>query len=60
MKHDKRKVQRYCCKKFGHFAADYWSNKARKSEEKNVARGDSDDEYVLLMTSESDDAYLAY
>ncbi|XP_050903136.1 uncharacterized protein LOC127115709 [Lathyrus oleraceus] len=55
---DKKKVQRYRCKKFGHFAADCWSNKERKSEEENIARRDSDDEPVLLMASESDGAYL--
>ncbi|XP_058751637.1 uncharacterized protein LOC131624734 [Vicia villosa] len=31
-----------------------WSNKGRKSEEANIARGDLDDEPVLLMASESD------
>ncbi|XP_050914600.1 uncharacterized protein LOC127129462 [Lathyrus oleraceus] len=58
-KYDKRKVQCYCCKMFDHFVVDYWSNKERKSEEANVAKGDSDDESVILMASESDDAFLA-
>ena len=51
---EKKKVQCYCCKQFDHFARDCWSNKGRKSEEANIARGDSDDETVLLMASESD------
>ncbi|XP_050902756.1 uncharacterized protein LOC127115202 [Lathyrus oleraceus] len=46
--------------KFGHFAADCWSNKGRKSEKANIARGDYDDEPVLLMASEFDGAYLVY
>lgn len=29
-KFDKKKVQRYCCKQFGHFAKDCWLNKGRK------------------------------
>ena len=56
-KYDKKKIQCYCCKKFGHFARDCWSNKERKSEEANIARS-SDDESVLLMASESDDMDL--
>lgn len=55
----KKKVRCYCCKKFGHIALDCWSNKESKSEEANIDRRDSDDEFVLLMASESDDAYLA-
>ncbi|KAK2431500.1 hypothetical protein QL285_029719 [Trifolium repens] len=51
---DKKKIQCYCCQKFGHFAADCRSNKERKSEEANMARS-SDDEPVLLMAYESDD-----
>ncbi|XP_050889517.1 uncharacterized protein LOC127094776 [Lathyrus oleraceus] len=43
-KYDKRKVQCYCCNRFGHFAKDCWSNNKRKSEEENIARGDFDDE----------------
>ena len=50
-------VQCYCCKKFGHFAANCWSNKERKSEEVNIARS-FDDEHVLLMASHSDSASL--
>lgn len=30
-KYDKRKVQCYCCKKFGQFIFDSWSNKEMKS-----------------------------
>jgi transposase InsO family protein len=51
---EKKKVQCYCCKQFGHFARDCLANKGRKSEEANIAKGDSDDEPVLLMASESD------
>ncbi|XP_058742135.1 uncharacterized protein LOC131614585 [Vicia villosa] len=40
--------------KLGHFAKDCGSNKKRKSEEANTAKGDSDDELILLMASESD------
>lgn len=58
-KYDKRKVQCYYCKKFGHFVANCWLNKERKSQEENVAKRDSDDEFVLLMPSESNDTYLA-
>ncbi|XP_050892050.1 uncharacterized protein LOC127097589 [Lathyrus oleraceus] len=54
----KKKVQCYSCKKFGHFVADCWSNKKRKSKEANIARGESNDEPVLLMASESDCEYL--
>ncbi|XP_050915612.1 uncharacterized protein LOC127130689 [Lathyrus oleraceus] len=54
-KYDKRKVQ--CCKRFGHFATDCWSNKEKKSKEENIDRGDSDDESVLLMAYESNDSY---
>ncbi|XP_058733492.1 uncharacterized protein LOC131605114 [Vicia villosa] len=50
-KYDKRMVQCYCCNRFGHFAKDCWSNK----EEAKIARGDSDDEPVLLMAYESDE-----
>ncbi|XP_050918745.1 uncharacterized protein LOC127136196 [Lathyrus oleraceus] len=56
-KYDKRKVQCYCCKKFGHFAADYWSNKERKSKEPNITRS-YDDEHVLLMNSGSNSVSL--
>src|SRR3954469_13204194 len=51
---EKKKVQCYCCKQFGHFARDCLANKGRKLEEENIAIGDSDDEPVLLMASESD------
>ncbi|KAK2405626.1 hypothetical protein QL285_054842 [Trifolium repens] len=51
---DKKKIQCYCCQKFGHFASECRSNKERKSEEANMARS-SDDEPVLLMAYESDD-----
>src|ERR1051325_8634738 len=51
---ERRKVQCYCCKQFGHFARDFWSNKEKKSEEANIAKRDSDDEPVLLMASDSD------
>ncbi|XP_050885874.1 uncharacterized protein LOC127091302 [Lathyrus oleraceus] len=44
---------------FGHFATDCWSNKERKSKEANIAKGDSDDKSMLLVTTESDDSYLA-
>src|ERR1051325_10422523 len=50
---EKKKVQCYCCKQFGHFARDCWSNKGRKSDEENIARGYLDDEHVLLMAFES-------
>ena len=50
-KYDKKNVQCYCCKNFGHYAKDSWSNK----EEAKIARGDSDDEPVLLMDYESDE-----
>ncbi|XP_058775536.1 uncharacterized protein LOC131649795 [Vicia villosa] len=50
-KYDKKMVQCYCCNRFGHFAKDCWSNK----EEAKIARGDSDDEPVLLMAYESDE-----
>src|SRR3954469_9221193 len=50
-KYDKRMVQCYCCNRFGHFAKDCWLNK----EEAKIARGDSDDEPVLLMAYESDE-----
>ncbi|XP_050920235.1 uncharacterized protein LOC127137858 [Lathyrus oleraceus] len=43
---------------FGHSAIDCWSNKERKLDEANIVRGDSDDEHVLLMASESDSASL--
>ncbi|KAK2372692.1 putative mitochondrial protein [Trifolium repens] len=54
---DKKKIQCYCCQKFGHFASECRSNKERKSEEANIARSsdDSDGESVLLMASETDD-----
>ncbi|XP_058746260.1 uncharacterized protein LOC131619139 [Vicia villosa] len=51
-KFDKRKVQFYNYKKFGHFAADYRSNKERKVEQAKISRGDSEDEPVLLMAFE--------
>ncbi|KAK2366172.1 hypothetical protein QL285_079584 [Trifolium repens] len=51
----KKNVQCYCCKNFGHYANDCPFNEERKSEEAKIARGDSDDEPVLLMTYESDD-----
>ena len=56
-KFDKKKIQCYCCQKFGHFASECRSNKERKSEEANIARSsdDSDGESVLLMASETDD-----
>lgn len=57
-KYDKRKVQCYFYKKFSHFVDDCWSNKERNLEEANIIRRDSDDESVLLMASESGDAYL--
>ncbi|XP_050877269.1 uncharacterized protein LOC127081022 [Lathyrus oleraceus] len=41
-----------------HFAVDCWSNKERKPEKENVAKGDSNDEPVLLMASEIDGADL--
>ncbi|KAK2385973.1 hypothetical protein QL285_059916 [Trifolium repens] len=52
-----KKIQCYCCQKFGHFASECRSNKEKKSEEANIARSsdDSDGESVLLMTSETDD-----
>ena len=52
---DRRKVQCYCCKQFGHFARDCRSNKVRESEEAKIAEGDSYDEPVLLMTYEFDE-----
>ncbi|KAK2364715.1 hypothetical protein QL285_089556 [Trifolium repens] len=55
-KYDQKKnVQCYCCKNFGHYANDCPFNEERKSEEAKIARGDSDDEPVLLMAYESDD-----
>jgi hypothetical protein len=39
-KYDKKKVQCYCCKQFGHFARDCRLNKGKKAEETNIARGD--------------------
>ncbi|KAK2378279.1 hypothetical protein QL285_078848 [Trifolium repens] len=54
-KYDQKKnVQCYCCKNFGHYANDCLLNKERESEEANMARS-SDDEPVLLMAYESDD-----
>ncbi|KAK2401579.1 hypothetical protein QL285_051162 [Trifolium repens] len=53
-KSDKKNVQCYCCKNFGHYANDCLLNKERESEEANMARS-SDDEPVLLMAYESDD-----
>ncbi|KAK2387936.1 hypothetical protein QL285_061661 [Trifolium repens] len=53
-KSDKKNVQCYCCKNFGHYANDCLLNKERESEEANIARS-SDDEPVLLMAYESDD-----
>ncbi|KAK2369275.1 hypothetical protein QL285_082421 [Trifolium repens] len=53
-KSDKKNVQCYCCKNFGHYANDCLLNKERESEEANMARS-SDDELVLLMAYESDD-----
>ncbi|KAK2453079.1 hypothetical protein QL285_000809 [Trifolium repens] len=53
-KFDKKKIQCYCCQKFGHFASECRSNKERESEEANMARS-SDDEPVLLIAYESDD-----
>ena len=52
-KFDKRKVQCYSFNKYAHFAVDYWSNKVCKGEKVNIARGDSDDELVLLMAYEN-------
>lgn len=52
-KFNKRNVKCYNCNKFGHFVADCWSDKERKGGEANIARGESDDEHVLLMASES-------
>lgn len=46
-------VQCYNCNNFGYFAADYQSNKVRKGEEANIARGHSDDDLVLLMAYEN-------
>ncbi|KAK2403434.1 hypothetical protein QL285_052871 [Trifolium repens] len=55
-KYDQKKnVQCYCCKNFGHYANDCLLNKERESEEAKIARGDSDDEPVLLMAYESDE-----
>ncbi|KAK2363413.1 hypothetical protein QL285_088402 [Trifolium repens] len=51
---DKKNVQCYCCKNFGHHANDCLLNKERELEEANMARS-SDDEPVLLMAYESDD-----
>ncbi|XP_050898000.1 uncharacterized protein LOC127104903 [Lathyrus oleraceus] len=59
-KYDKKKVLCYCCKKFGHFAVDCWSNKEMKPEEAIVDRGHYDDESMILMASICDDTYLAY
>ncbi|KAK2356374.1 hypothetical protein QL285_093712 [Trifolium repens] len=53
-KSDKKNVQCYCCKNFGHYANDCLINKERELEEANMARS-SDDEPVLLMAYESDD-----
>ncbi|KAK2361761.1 hypothetical protein QL285_086881 [Trifolium repens] len=53
-KSDKKNVQCYSCKNFGHYANDCLLNKERESEEANMARS-SDDEPVLLMAYESDD-----
>ncbi|KAK2359551.1 hypothetical protein QL285_084913 [Trifolium repens] len=53
-KSDKKNVQCYCCKNFGHYANDCLLNKERELEEANMARS-SDDEPVLLMAYESDD-----
>lgn len=47
-------VQCYNYNKFGHFASDCWSNRERKGQEANIARGDSDDEPVLFMSYESE------
>lgn len=57
-KFDKKKVQCYYCKNFGHYAADYWSNKEIKLEKENISNRDSDDELVLLVASEFDGEYL--
>lgn len=57
-KFDKKKAQLYWCKKFGHFAAECWSNTIRKSEEVNISRREFDDKCVLLMASEFDGGYL--
>lgn len=58
VKFDKKKVQCYYYKKFGHLVVDCWANKERKSKEENISRGESDDEPVLLVAYESDARYL--
>ena len=40
-------------------ASEFDGRKRRKSEEANIARGDSDDEPMLFMASESDERCLA-
>ncbi|XP_058762379.1 uncharacterized protein LOC131635757 [Vicia villosa] len=50
-KYDNIMVQCYYCNKFGHFSKDCWSNK----EEGKIAKGDFDDESVLLIAYESDE-----
>jgi hypothetical protein len=59
-KKDKRKVQCYCCEKYGHYASECWFNKDRKGKNKeqeaNVAQEDShyDVDTVMLMANTSD------
>ncbi|XP_058758550.1 uncharacterized protein LOC131631796 [Vicia villosa] len=55
---DKKKIQCYCCKNFGHYASECWSNKGKKSKEANIATK-SDDEPMILMTFELDNSELS-
>ncbi|XP_050875693.1 uncharacterized protein LOC127079338 [Lathyrus oleraceus] len=52
-KFDDRKIWCYNCNKFGYFGVDCSPNKVSKGEEANIARGDFEDEPVLLMESEN-------